>query len=100
MLPLMRLCTPLCGVPSSGPVAPDAICHCWLVLFCAGGFALPKISNVVSALMFAITVLPVTLVGSVMVCELRVLSNSAFGCPLKFCAANAAGSCGFAVQSQ
>ena len=70
------------------------------VLFCPDGLALPKISNVVSAKMFAITVLPVTLVGIVTVCELRVLSNSAFGWPLKVCAANAAGSCGFAVQSQ
>jgi hypothetical protein len=50
--------------------------------------------------MFAITVLPVTLVGIVMVCELRVSSNSAFGWPLKVCAAKAAGNCGFAVQSQ
>jgi hypothetical protein len=49
MFPLMRPCTPLCGVPSSGPVAPFAICHCWFVLFCAGGLELPKISNVVSA---------------------------------------------------
>jgi hypothetical protein len=70
------------------------------VVFWPVGRLLANTSKLFSARIDAITVVPATFVGIVTVCEVRVVLNSGLGCPIKFVAANAAGSCGFAVQSQ
>src|SRR4030095_8188139 len=95
MLPLIRICTWLCGVLSRGPWTPPRRSHVAAVLFWPVGRLLAKTSKLFSARIDAITAVPVTFVGIVTVCELRVELNSGLGAPIKFPPANAAGSCGF-----